>query len=139
MTLPRALAGWLVLFVAAFANGAARVVGYQPFMGELPAHQVSTLLGIAVLGAAIWILTGWWRFKSAGQAWGTGMLWCFLTVLFEFGFGRVLGNSWERLLADYVIWEGRLWALVPLWILVAPPLFHYLRQRAPHMSAASPK
>ncbi|HWQ56654.1 MAG TPA: hypothetical protein VN442_23410 [Bryobacteraceae bacterium] len=139
MTLPRALAGWLVLFVVAFLNGTARVIVYQPFLGELRAHQVSTALGIVLLAAAMWLLTGWWRFQSAGQAWGTGMLWCAMTVLFEFGFGRAMGYSWERLLADYAFWEGRFWAFVPLWVLVAPALFHRLRSGAPQMSAVSRK
>jgi hypothetical protein len=53
-----------------------------------------------------------------GKLWLTNVLivscfWVGLTVLFEFVFGHyVLGNSWDVLLADYRIWQGRLWSLV---------------------------
>jgi hypothetical protein len=44
-----------------------------------------------------------------------------LTILFEFVFGHyILGNSWEVLLADYRIWQGRLWMLVLICEAIAP-------------------
>lgn len=131
MTRKRALLAWLVLFIVAFSNGVARVAFLAPYLPELRAHQLSTVLGILLLGIAMWILTGLWRFSSAAHAWQTGLLWCVLTIAFEFSFGRAMGHSWERLLGDYALWEGRLWILVPLWILAAPPLFHRLRLKAP--------
>ena len=46
-----------------------------------------------------------------------------MTLLFEFGVGHYLfGSPWHRLLADYNLLEGRVWLLVPLWLLVAPAL-----------------
>jgi len=48
-------------------------------------------------------------------------------VLFEFGFGHwVAGHSWRRLLADYKLLAGRLWALVLVWIGIAPWVFYRL-------------
>lgn len=132
MTLGRALLAWVVLFFVAFTNGVARVMFLAPFLSDLRARQISTLLGVVLLGAAIWILTGVWRFSSAGHAWRTGLLWAGLTVAFEFGFGRFMGHSWDWLLADYAFWEGRLWVLVPLWLVTAPALFHRVRMRTPH-------
>lgn len=131
MTLKRALLAWLLLSVVAFANGTARALLLAPYLPELRAHQLSTVLGIVLLGAAIWFLTGRWRFTSSAHAWGIGLLWCLLTVAFEFSFGRAMGYRWERLLADYALWEGRLWSLVPLWVLVAPPLFYRYRAKTP--------
>ncbi len=131
MTIKRALLGWLALLVVGFANGVVRGLLLTPYLQEPRARQLSTVLAILLLGAAIWLLTGRWRFSSSGQAWRTGLLWCILTVAFEFAFGRALGYSWERLLDDYALWQGRLWALVPLWILVAPALFLRLRHGAP--------
>lgn len=137
MTLGRALAAWLVLSALAFTNGTARALLYEQHLGPLRAHQVSTFTGIALLGAGIWVLTRRWPFHSAAYAWRTGLLWSVMTVAFEFGFGRALGYSWERLLADYAFWHGRLWTLVPAWVLVAPALFHYIRDQAPPNRAAT--
>ena len=48
-----------------------------------------------------------------------------MTVAFEFGFGHfVAGHSWQRLLGDYNLLEGRVWLLFLLWILVVVPLLH---------------
>ena len=44
-----------------------------------------------------------------------------LTVAFEFLAGHyVFGNSWERLIADYDVFRGRIWILVLLMNLLAP-------------------
>lgn len=136
MTFGRALAGWLLLAVLAFANGTLRALVYEGSLGSLRAHQLSTVIGIALLGAGIWFLTRRWPFVSAAQAWRTGLLWAAMTVAFEFTFGRSLGYSWERLLADYAFWRGRLWGLIPLWLLFAPALSRHIRKKAPHTCAA---
>jgi hypothetical protein len=47
-----------------------------------------------------------------------------MTLAFEFGFGRWRGRSWEQLLEDYNVFEGRLWLLIPLWVMIAPYLFY---------------
>ena len=60
---------------------------------------------------------------SARQALLIGLFWLALTLLFEFGFGRYRGNSWEKLLADYNLLEGRLWLLIPAWVAMAPWIF----------------
>jgi hypothetical protein len=53
-----------------------------------------------------------------------------LTILFEFGFGRyVVGDSWSTLLRAYNPGEGRVWAAVPLWTLLAPEILRRLRAR----------
>lgn len=39
-------------------------------------------------------------------------MWLTATVVFEFGFGHyVIGHSWDRLLRDYNLLEGRVWLL----------------------------
>jgi hypothetical protein len=53
-----------------------------------------------------------------------------LTVLFEFVFGHyVLGNSWDVLLADYRIWQGRLWSLVLISEAIAPVITAWIINR----------
>ena len=56
-----------------------------------------------------------------------GALWLVLTLAFEFALGRfVSGLSWREMLGEYDLASGRLWALVPLTVAVAPWLFYHL-------------
>lgn len=122
-------AAWFGLAVLAVLNGILRVDGYGRFMGELAAHQISTLVAILVLGALIWFLTGWVRIQSPAQAVAIGLMWLVMTVLFEFGFGHfAAGHSWSKLLADYNLLKGRLWPLLLVWIAAAPSVFVRLRR-----------
>jgi hypothetical protein len=66
--------------------------------------------------------------RSSHHAVAIGALWLVLTLAFEFLLGRfVSGLSWREMLAEYDLASGRLWALVPLWIAVAPWVFYRLR------------
>jgi hypothetical protein len=57
-----------------------------------------------------------------------GLIWLGMTVVFEFGFGHfVMGHPWKKLFNDYNILEGRVWALVLIWITIAPLVFTKLR------------
>lgn len=118
---------WLPMVVIAIVNGAMREAGYKKFLGELRAHQVSTVTGIALFGLYIWALSLWWKIESPAQAVTIGLIWLVLTVAFEFGFGHfVMGHSWSRLLHDYNLLKGRLWVLVLLWVAIAPYAFYRL-------------
>lgn len=122
--------GWFALVVAAIINGALREGVYKPSLGELTAHQLSTLIGIILFGVIIWRMTRLWPLRSLKQAWMVGAIWVGMTICFEFIFGHfAMGNSWQRLLHDYNILEGRLWAVVLVWTLIAPYLFTRLSHR----------
>jgi hypothetical protein len=61
--------------------------------------------------------------RQSADAWSVGALWLVLTLGFEFLVGHyVFRNSWEKLLADYNILQGRIWVLVPIITLLAPRL-----------------
>jgi hypothetical protein len=135
MSIPRALAAWLLLLALAIGNGTLRQLAYADELGDGAAHQLSTLILLGVFAAAILSLTRWWVLASCGQAWRTGALWAALTVAFELGLGRAGGRSWELLLSDWAFWHGRLWPLVPLFLLVAPALV-YARDGARRRKAA---
>jgi hypothetical protein len=50
-----------------------------------------------------------------------GIFWVFITIIFEFVFGHyVMGHHWQKLFADYNIFNGRLWTLVVINNIVAP-------------------
>ncbi|NPE28053.1 hypothetical protein HNV12_08770 [Methanococcoides sp. SA1] len=104
---------WVLFIIPAILNGIARGL-YAPYTGELLAHQISSV----IFSAAIFIVT--YVFLKYSSVSGTsvqfiyvGLMWLFLTISFEFLFGHfVIGHSWQRLLYDYNIFEGRIWLLV---------------------------
>lgn len=121
-------AAWFGMMVIAIINGAIRDKVYGPHMSKLSAHQVSTLIGIALFGVYIWFLTGIRPLESATQAWLIGVMWLAMTVCFEFGFFHfVTKHPWSELLESYNIFKGHLWVLVLLWTLVAPWVFFAVR------------
>jgi hypothetical protein len=121
---------WIGMVAIAILNGAIREKAYGPFMGELPAHQLSTFIIILLFGAYIWVLTGTYPIESPTQALIIGVMWLVMTVIFEFVFGHfVMGHPWSRLLQDYNLFKGRVWSLVLIWASVAPYLFYRIRSR----------
>jgi hypothetical protein len=121
--------GWFGLLIVAMINGGVRDALYKPAVGELAAHQISTLTGIILFGLVIWWMTRLWPIASSQRAWTIGLIWLVMTVAFEFLFFHyVAGHSWGELLNNYNIAEGRVWVLVLLWTLIAPYMFWRARQ-----------
>ena len=117
----RYLLFWPALALIAIINGSLRQFTYGKHMAELPAHQLSTVTGILLTGAAVWLLNRAWPIGSAKAAWTIGGCWLLMTICFEFGFGHyIAGHSWTRLLADYNLFAGRVWSLFLAWIAVLP-------------------
>ena len=119
---------WFPMVAIAIINGMLRQTWYGKHLGELQAHQVSTLTAVILFGIYIGFVVRVWRPESATQAIAVGLLWLAMTVAFEFLFGHyVAGHSWDRLLHDYDLFAGRVWVVVLLWVTVAPCLFFRLR------------
>ena len=120
---------WFPMVFIAIANGLFREHFLASRLNGLQAHQIATLSMIVLVGVYVWILFKTWSPMSANQAIVIGLLWLLLTVIFEFLFGHyVAGHSWDRLLDDYNILQGRVWILVLIWISIAP-YFIYQMQR----------
>ncbi len=118
---------WLLMPIIGIINGTIRQYAYSNALGELRAHQVSTVTGIFLFGLYIWALTLLWKIRSSAEAIAIGLIWLTLTIAFEFLFGHyVMKHSWSRLFHDYNLFEGRLWVLVLLWVTLAPYVFHKL-------------
>lgn len=116
---------WFPMLIIAIINGIGRE-WYKKFTGELYGRQLSTIFLILFFGFYIlWVIKKY-PLKSDIQALQVGFLWLVLTLFFEFGFGRYRGNSWNQLLAEYNILEGKLWILVPIWLVIAPYLLRRL-------------
>jgi hypothetical protein len=117
----RVLLTWLLFLPVPIANGALRELWYKALMGERAAHQIGVpILCFVFLGYAYVSLRGEVAALSTPQLWSIGILWLTLTLAFEFGMGLAAGRSWSYMLADYRIWEGRIWPVVPLVVLVSP-------------------
>ena len=125
------LATWFVMLLVSIANGAARDLTYGKNMSELAAHQLSTLMGVLLLGAIIFAFVHFFTPSSGQEAIFIGLFWMALTIAFEFLFFHFIGgHSWSKLLANYNIFEGRVWVVVLAWVAVAPYVFFRIHRRA---------
>jgi hypothetical protein len=112
---------WLGMAAIAILNGAIREASYSKSVGELRAHQISTLTGSLALGIYIWALMHLVPLQATYQAIAIGVIWLIMTIAFEFGFGHyVIKHPWSKLLADYNLRRGRVWLLFLIWLTVAP-------------------
>ena len=117
---------WFPMLLLAILNGVLREAVFRRFLSEAAAHRLSTVTLILLFACYIWFIIH--RYPPAGgtQAWMTGLMWLVLTLAFEFGFGRYRGQSWEQMFAEYNLFRGKLWILVPLWVTLAPYLMYRL-------------
>lgn len=124
--------GWLGLAAIAIVNGGLRQGVYARWVTDQVAHQLSTVSLIVLSAGYVWWMQRRWPLPSTQMAVRAGGAWFVLTVVFEFGFGHyVVGESWSTLLTDYDLSQGRIWILVPLWVLVAPAAArHFAAKRA---------
>ena len=121
---------WLLLAIVAIANGVLRQSTYGKIVPELAAHQISTITAILASGAVVWIVNRHWAIESTSQALIIGACWLVMIIAFEFGFGHfIAGHSWETLVADYNLLEGRVWSLFLVWLTIMPFVIHKLALR----------
>lgn len=125
------LAIWPIFLVTAVSLGAFREDVIAPAFGEQTAHVVGTLLFVSVMLAIQWVFVARVRAAvSPKDLWLVGVMWTTMTMCFEFGFFHfVAGVPWEKLLADYNIFAGRLWVLVLLTTLCGPRLIYSILRR----------
>ena len=125
----RYILAWIPMVFLAILNGMMREVIFAKKLSELRAHQLSCLTGILIFAVYTWIINSLWPMQSTEQALTIGVMWLFLTILFEFSFGHyVAHHSWRKLLEDYNILAGRLWILV-LGAVFALPAIMFLATR----------
>ncbi len=122
------LIAWFVMLLVSVANGALRQFTFGKYFGETSAHLISTVIGIFLLGIVIWAYVRRYPPDSGRQALLIGLLWMALTVAFEFLFFHYVGGrSWSELLANYNLFEGRVWVAVLAWVAIAPYVFFRLK------------
>ena len=113
---------WLVFVVLAIVNGVIRNSVYAPKVGEHKGHVISSVVAVCYILAVTYFFVGTIKLSTTlFDLFLIGLFWVTITVLFEFGFGHyVIGHSWEHLIADYNILNGRLWSLVLLTTFSSP-------------------
>jgi len=112
---------WLILAVSAIVVATFRVGVLLPQFGEQTAHQLGTILYLIVQFIIIYLFIRKIRIKDVKTLLGIGIFWVVITIIFEFVFGHyVMGHPWQKLFADYNLFNGRLWVLVLINNIVAP-------------------
>lgn len=112
---------WMLLALLAVLNGTFRVYIILPLTGEAVAHIISTCIFLVIQFITIYFFIKKIKLQHIISAVKIGLLWLCITVLFEFVFGHcVMKHPWEKLLADYNLFNGRLWVMVLLNNIIAP-------------------
>ena len=117
----RALVVWLLMLLAASANGAVRESLLIPIMGDVAGRALSTLMLSIIVVLLTWLTIQWIHPSGRRDSWIIGGLWVVLTLAFEFVGGHFLfGTQWSQLLEDYNVLRGRIWIVTLVTIAVAP-------------------
>src|SRR5690606_5673360 len=116
------------MIVLAFANATLREMFLIKHFNELRANQLSTISLIIFCAIYIWFILPFLNIQNFIQAFLIGLIWVILTIAFEFALGRVTNKSWEFLLKEYNILEGRIWPLFLLCLFFLPYIVYLIRK-----------
>jgi len=121
MTVLKALALWLAILALAIANGLLREMILIPRLGSTTGLVSSGILLSAGILLVAWAGAPWYGSLTSWQWMLVGAFWLGLTLMFEFGFGRLVQHkTWGEMLEAYTFKDGNIWPLVLLVTLVAP-------------------
>lgn len=112
---------WIILALSAIIIAIFRNGLLLPPFGEQTAHQVGTLVFLIVQFVIIFVFIKKNNLKERRLLLIIGIFWVIFTIIFEFLFGHyIIGHPWQKLFADYNIFNGRIWILVLINNLSAP-------------------
>ncbi|HYF67862.1 MAG TPA: hypothetical protein VD884_06995 [Ohtaekwangia sp.] len=121
---------WFPMVLLGMANGFFRQFVLNNYLDETAARQLSTLTLILLLTVYVYLIYNSLNIRSEAQALWTGVLWMFLTFLFETLLGFfVSGLSMSQIMREYDILEGRLWILVLLSLTCLPYIYFRSKHR----------
>jgi len=117
----KSLGIWFLLAISAIVVATFRIAVLLPQVGEQTAHQLGTILYLIVQFLIIYLFIRKMKIRDVKTLLLIGIFWAVITIIFEFVFGHyVIGHSWQKLFADYNLFNGRLWVLVLINNIVAP-------------------
>lgn len=124
MPFTKLLTAWLVILPFMIVNGILRELVLEQIVSAPVAEAISAAIGIViVLALTRWLLRPLVG-KSTGALARASLILVVLTVAFEFLFGHYVDRkSWSELLANYAIWNGRLWPIALSTIAFTPFLW----------------
>ncbi|MGE5392724.1 MAG: hypothetical protein ACM3NH_03195 [Candidatus Saccharibacteria bacterium] len=126
----RAIVIWLLFLPVPIINGTLREMWYKARVGELASNAIGCVVLSGVFLLYVYFLMGSRLLPlNLPQLFILGGLWLMLTLAFEFGIGIAGHRSWAYMLADYRIWEGRLWPIVLVVVLFAPQVIKRLIEK----------
>ena len=117
----KSLGIWFLLAISAIIVATFRIAVLLPQVGEQTAHQLGTILYLIVQFLIIYLFIRKMKIWDVKTLLLIGIFWVVITIIFELVFGHyVIGHSWQKLFADYNLFNGRLWVLVLINNIVAP-------------------
>lgn len=121
MLMLRALGVWLLILVLAIVNGGLREWLLLPHLGLPLAQWLSgAILSLCILAVAC-VFVPRLGAQTTRMLLGLGAFWLLMTLVFEFGFGRLVqARAWHELLQAYTFKDGNLWPLVLVITFLAP-------------------
>ena len=123
MPIVKSLVAWLVILCLAMANGVLREATLIPALGKSSSLLVSGVLLAICVSVVAYLFVRLVPGLAMSGAVRVGSLWLGLTLVFEFGIGRVVQHkSWTELLGAYTFRDGNIWPVVLLVTLLAPAL-----------------
>lgn len=85
----KSLVIWFVLAISVIIVAAFRVGVLLPQFGEQTAHQIGTVLYLAVQFAVIYFFIKQIKIKKVRRLISIGIFWVTITIIFEFIFGTM--------------------------------------------------
>lgn len=121
MYLVKAIAIWLVMVIAAIANGLIREKLFNVYLSETLALVLSGVLLSILILLIIYMTIGFYKWKQGSSYIGLGIIWVSFTLLFEYGFGYfVRGSPISEINQIFNVSKGNLFILALIVTLVGP-------------------
>lgn len=124
MSFAKLVKAWLIILPFMIMNGIFRELVLKQLVPAQVAEALSVALGIAIVLVLTRFLLLPLAGKSVSQMVRASLTLVALTVAFEFLFGHYVDRkSWSDLLANYEIWNGKLWPIALAVIAFTPFLW----------------
>jgi hypothetical protein len=117
----KAFALWFGILILAVLNGTLREKILVPAVGTFGAALASGIILSVCVFLVAFAAAPWYGRLPSLQWLLIGLFWLLLSLVFEFGFGRLARHqTWLELLQAYTFKGGNIWPLVLVATLIAP-------------------